>query len=265
MLVPIQGGVAALQKRNRTINFQKAALGRVKMGHVYIYNVGPRQWRGVGGGKEWVVPACPKGQRYSSPISIPELNLSEVDLADGGNNMGTLTEPAESGLMDIGGQEMMVAGVADDVIGLKSTTPGLELNTTNGQWFGVFASRNEEDGEPVPLEEEIEEAESKLRQMAQLVYQTGSEKVGAGEKVSIPDRHNYNWAASLLGVNPLWGNLDHTMATCPECGEDIRKGAKVCKHCGKDIDHASVAARQRKREKEAAKMLKEVEGQEVGE
>lgn len=254
MLVPVQGGVAELQKRNRQILAQQAALSTVVIPNVYIFNVGPRIWRGVGGGKEWVIPACPKGERYSEGVAIPMLNLSEIDHADGGNNLGVVIDSALSGTQKIGRDEKHVMGVADDIIGKNSTSAGLELYTTNGEWFGVFVAKEEE-----PSEAELENAESKLRQMMQLIYAQGSDKVSAGEKVSMMDRPRYNEAAAYLGANQLWGNLDHKLDACPECGEDIRQGANFCKHCQQAIDPASVANRAKKRQKEAEKLLKEEE------
>jgi hypothetical protein len=255
MLVPVSGGVAQLQKRNRTYPQQVAMLATVPMPSVYIFSVGLREWRGVGGGRQFVIPPCPKGKRYSDPVEIPALCLSEIDLADGGNNMGTCIDSAMSGEQKIGNEVKHMMGVADDIIGIHSTVPGLELNSTNGAWFGVFVSRDEE-----PSDEEIEQAESNLREMMQLIYAAGAEKVGAGEKVLPNDRKRYNEAAEYLRVAPLWGSLDHTMDQCPECGEDIRKGANVCKHCNLAIDEASVAARAKKRAKQNEQMLKDDEG-----
>jgi hypothetical protein len=254
MLVPVQGGITQLQKRNRTIHEAEANLALVDLPQVYIFNVGPKEWRGVGGGKSYTIPPCKKGQRYSEPVPIPMLCLSERDLADGGNNLDTVMDSALSGERKIGKEVKHVMGVADDIIGKNSTSSGLDIHTTNGEWFGVFVSQNEE-----PEEDEIEGARGKLAQMMDLIYAQGSEKVQAGEKVSMMDRPRYNEAAAYLGRPPLWGSLDHTLDQCPECGEDIRAGAKVCKHCGKDIDAASVAARQKKRERDAAKMVKEEE------
>jgi hypothetical protein len=247
MLVPVQGGVAQLQKRNRTILEQEAALSTVVIPSVYIFNVGPRVWRGVGGGKQWVIPACPKGERFSEPIAIPALVLSERDLADGGNNLDTVIDAALSGTRKVGNESKHVMGVADDVIGKNSTSPGLDLHTTNGEWFGVFVSQNE-----LPTDDEIDIAESKLRDMMQLVYAQGAEKVQAGEKVGMADRRLYNEAAEYLRAKPLWGNLDHTMDSCPLCGEDIRKGASICKHCHNRIDADSVEAFFRKQQGETA-------------
>lgn len=256
MLVPVQGGVANLQKRNRQILAQEAALATVEIPCVYIFNVGPRLWKGIGGGKEWTIPACPKGERYSAPVEVPTIALSEIDYADGGGNMGVVIDAALTATRKIGKEEKQIMGVADDIIGKNSTAAGLDMVTTNGEWFGIFVSCD-----PEPSAEELEAAEDKLRQMMQLVYSTGAEKVQAGEKVSMVDRARYNEAASYLGVKPLWGNLDHTMSQCPECGEDIREGANFCKHCQQAIDPASVAARAKKRAKEAEKLMKETQAE----
>lgn len=254
MLVPVQGGVANLQKRNRQIHEQEAALATVTIPSVYIFNVGPRVWRGVGGGKSYMIPACPKDRAYSEPVVISALCPSEIDLADGGNNMGVVIDAGMSGTRNVAGEVKHVIGVANDVIGTNSAAAALELNTTNGEWFGIFVTANTE-----PTDEELDAARSKLQQMMELIYATGSEKVQAGQSVPMVDRPRYNEAAILLGRKPLWGNLEHTKASCPECHEDIIEGANFCKHCQQAIDPASVAARAKKRQREAEKLLKEEE------
>lgn len=259
MLVPVQGGVANLQKRRRMIQQQRASLAAVKIPSVYIFNVGPKEWCGVGGGAGFTIPACPKGKEYSKPVAISSLFLSEIDLADGANTVGVALDAGLDAVretVDADGEPAFekVFGVANDIIGQNSTSSSLGLTTTNGEWFGVFATPNE-----VPTEEELLTAHDKLKQMMQLIYAHGAEKVQAGEKVPMIDRPRYNEAAAYLGAKPLWGNLDHTKGSCPECHEDIIEGANFCKHCQQAIDPASVAARAKKREREAAKLLKEEE------
>lgn len=255
MLVPVQGGVANLQKRVRTIQQQEAALATVPIPSVYIFNVGPREWRNrFAAGRAYTIPACPKDAPYSPPLVVSTLCLSEIDLADGGNNMGVIMNPGLSGIMNVNGEPQKVVGVANDIIGTDSTAAALELNTTNLEWFGVFVSQNK-----IPTEDELLVARDKKRQMDQLIYATGAEKVHAGEKVAMIDRPRYNEAAAALGVKPLWGNLDHTRASCPECHEDIIEGAHYCKHCQQAIDPASVAARAKKRQREADKLMKDEE------
>ncbi len=194
---------------------------------------------------------------------------SEVDLADGGNNMGTVIDSAIS---------------SEQQDRQRSEAPGgrgrrhhwhqldrfpafLNFNTTNGSWFGVFVSRNlDEDGNPDRPKTRSKDAHSKVREMMQLIYSTGAEKVAAGEKVNPNDRRRYNEAAELPGRCPAPGEISITpWIECPECGEDIRKGAKVCKHCQLAIDEASVAARAKKRPARCREVAQGNAAAEVGE
>lgn len=255
MLVPVQGGVATLQKRNRQIQMQEAGLRSVKLPSVYIFNVSRREFRNrIGAGKSYVIPACRPGEMYSEPLEISNLILSEIDLADGGNNMGVVMNPGLSGVVEIGGESQRVIGVANDIIGTDSTSPALGLFTTNLEWCGVFATLNE-----LPTDEELAIANMKLRQRAELVYASGAELVQAGKNVPMEDRPIYNEAAETLGRKPFWGTLEHTRAACPECHEDVIGGATYCKHCQQAIDPASVQARSKKRAKDAERMMKENE------
>jgi hypothetical protein len=255
MLVPVQGGVESLQKRNRSIQMQEAALSTVTLPSVFIFNVSQRAFPGrVGAGKTYNIPACKPGEDYSDPIELKSLILSEIDLADGGNNLGVVMNPALSGNVKFGNEYKRVIGVANDIVGTDSASPAVGLYTTNLEWLGVFATANE-----VPTKQELETARAKLRQRMDLVYAQGAELVANGGKVPVEDRAIYNEAAEILGRAPFWGNLDHTLARCPECQENIIGGANFCKHCQQAIDPASVAARAKKREKEAAKLLREEE------
>lgn len=251
MLVPVQGGVASLQKRNRMIQQQKASLATIAIPDVYVFNVSQREFRNrFAAGTNYNIPACPRGARHSKPVVIPAITLSEIDYADGGNNLGVVMN---QGLSAVVGEQKFV-GVANDVLGTDSTSPALGVFTTNLEWLGCFATANEE-----PTDEEIDAANLKLRQYMELVYSTGAELVQAGKPVAMIDRPLYNEAAEVLGRKPFWGTLDHTRASCPECHEDIIDGANFCKHCQQPIDPASVSARAKKRERDAAKMLKDEE------
>jgi hypothetical protein len=258
MLVPVQGGVANLQKRNRQIFEQQAALSTVVVPDVYIFNVGPREWRGIGGGKSYVIPPCPKGREYSDPVAISALCMSEIDHADGGGNMGVIIDAGMSGTRKVGDELRTVIGVANDVIGTSSTSPACELTTTNGEWFGLFVTANE-----VPTDEELDLARSKWRQMAEMIYAQGSEIVEQKMPenpiggLRMQERKLYNEAANALGYKHLWGEGNVALEECPECHEAIKPGAKFCKHCQQAIDPASVAARDKKRARDAAKLLKD--------
>lgn len=253
MLVPVQGGVENLQRRNRQIFMQEAGLRSVTLPLVYIFNISNRKFTNrIGAGKSYTIPACPKGQRYSEPLAIPALILSEIDHADGGNNLGVVMNPAQNGIVEFGDEERKVIGVVNDIIGTDSTSPADGLFTTNLEWFGVFASSN-----IVPTKEELAEAHAKLRGHMELVFAQGSELVQQGLTVPMNDRAMYNEAAEILGRNTFWGNTEHAKANCPECGENIIAGAKFCKHCRQPIDAASVAMRDKQRAEGAAQLAQE--------
>lgn len=260
MLVPVSGGVANLQKRNRSIHQQEAQMKRITIPNVYVFNVGPRVWKGIGGGKSYTIPACPKGSLYSDPVVISALCLSEIDLADGGNNMGVVQDSGMSGSIEVAGEVQAVVGVANDVIGTNSTSPACEMNTTNGEWFGLFVSPNES-----PTDEELQIANSKWHQMANMIYSQGSQLVEQKMPenpilaLRMQERKIYNEAASALGYKPLWGEGNMALDVCPECQEPIKPNANFCKHCQQAIDPASVSARAKKRARDAEKLMKESE------
>lgn len=262
MLVPVQGGVAALQKRNRSFPLQSAMLATLSLPSVYIFNVGLDPWKGVGGGKEWTIPAKPKNGRYSNPVEVPMLNLSEIDLADGGNNMGVVTDRALSGVVTVAGEEKQVPGVVDDIMGSISSSADLSLYTTNGKWKGVFWSMS-----PHPSEEEIERAEENYREYMLLVYSEGKQRVEQNMKESenaslrMQERKMFNRAANFLGYQALYGEGEMRRGVCPECRGSVNDGANICVHCKSDITASAVELRERKRQREAAKLAKEEEAQ----
>jgi len=267
MLVPIQGGIAELQRRVRSYPNDLAVFAGLPIPKVFIFNVGPDPWKGVGANKEYTIPACPKGERYSKGIAIPLVVLSERDLADGGNNMGTVHDPALTAVREINGNPIQSTGVVDDIIGINSSSADLSLHTTNGKWRGVFFSMKEE-----PEEEEILLAEDCLRQYMLLVYSEGAQRIeqkmpeNQDSVLRMKERKIFNNAASFLGYKPLYGEGELRLGSCPECGESVSEAANFCKHCHQAIDPASVAARAKKRDRENAKLMKEAEPeQEMGE
>ena len=238
MLVPIHGdknAVTSLQlnKRNRTMPTMASALATVAAPPVYIFNIWKRPWDDCG----YRIPACKQGKRYSAPLVIDALVLAEYDLGDGGGNMGTTVDPGMAVALSIIGAtkdptlKVVVDGEAEEVE--EEVIGGIPggLFTTNKEWFGVFATTNK-----TPTEQELQQADAKLRQMMQLIYDTGSELLQAGEKVDMLNRRNYNDAAKFLGRAPLWGNQEHTMDRCVFCKEPIVAGAVKCKHCGSRLD-----------------------------
>lgn len=245
---PVNSGLANMQKRKRQLPAMQRALATAHIPQVYVFNVGRRSWPNrVGGQRSFNIPACLKGKEHSEPLVIDGIFLSEFDLADGAMNIGVATDPGLTSVVD--GQK--VFGVANDIVGTSSGSAALGENTTNLEWFGVFATANNP-----PTDEEVLEAHAKLRQMMELIYSKGKQIVEQNMpehkdlSIRMTERKNYNEAAEYLGHPALFGSGDSSALTqCPECLEPIKAGAKFCKHCSQAIDPASVAARAAKREK----------------
>lgn len=241
-----------LKKRTRTLPQMAAAFATAKVPPVYLFNVGPRSFQRPGPRGTVTIPACLPGEPHSEAVKIDGLVLSEYNLGDAGGAMGTTADPALDGVDDEG---RPLFGVADDVIGKHSSSPELGLQTSNLEWFGVFATSNE-----TPTAAELKAANGKLTRMMQLIYEDGAGKLRQNDpghldaSCRMQERALYNDAAKFLNRPLLWGSEEHALARCPECQEPIMSGATFCKHCSQAIDPASVLARANKRAKANAEL-----------
>lgn len=223
-----------LKKRTRSMPAMLKALGTANTPPVYIFNIGPRTFAQETPRGTIRIPACKAGEKYSEPVLVPGLVLSEYDLGDSGGAMGTTVDP---GLDAIGDDGSQLYGVAEDIIGKHSTSAGLDLQTTNLEWFGVFATSNQ-----VPTDAELAAANGKLRQMMALVYDDAANKVRQNDpghrnpSCMMQERALGNDAARFLGRPLLFGTEDHTMDRCVFCREPIVSGAIKCRHCNSRLD-----------------------------
>jgi hypothetical protein len=179
MLVPVQGGVAQLQKRNRTILEQEAALSTVVIPSVYIFNVGPRVWRGVGGGKQWVVPGLPQGRAL---LRADRHSRAGAQRARSGGRRQQPRHRDRRGALGHaqGGQRIE----ARDGRRRRRHRQELHLARARSAHHERRMVRRVRLAEPqLPAtDDEIDIAESKLRDMMQMVYAQGAEKVQAGRE-----------------------------------------------------------------------------------
>jgi hypothetical protein len=221
MLVPVSGNYDAREVNRRQIPPVPKSLREQdprKFPRVFIFNVGPRRHefppsnRGVR-----YLEACPKGEDYSKPLIMRNIEMEPYDLADGAGNMAWNQED---------GLEKAKAIIHEG-------RGGLSLDAEDLTWWGVFVTENEE-----PTKKELADARKKLHSMLRLIYDSGSALKSRGHvfPVTSRDPELYNEAAELLGQAPLFGVSDHTMGKCLFCKESIIEGALLCKHCGQRQD-----------------------------
>jgi hypothetical protein len=156
-----------------------------------------------------MIPACPAGQEYISVASFPEL-VSQFR-----------TDPmTEQPLVhhDEG------AKVAQDIINPQ--------NLTGNQWaevtspfhegtdlgkFGIFYSMNE-----VPTAEELSKAKARIEKTYRAELQKAEVLARAGKMNEISELAHF--AADYFRVKAGWHTPVEIPETCPNCGEDIKKG-----------------------------------------
>ena len=227
MLVPVAGNInpGELNRRRRAV-ISKQLLDQdpKRFPPIYIFNIFNREHqikKGAWGTK--LIPACAPGEAYSKPVVLKAIEIQEYDLADGAGNMSFITEDGMA--------------LAKDYIGSGSASPGLSLYSTNLEWYGVFASENEK-----PTSAELSEAKRKLTRMMQAIFADGKMLAMKGPNGLAQIGPNHNLAAQFLGIDPPWGGpiqAKGEVALCPECQEEIKPGAKICKHCHSRLDKKS--------------------------
>ncbi len=96
--------------------------------------------------------------------------------------------------------------------------------------FGVFVCTGE-----TPAAEEIDRAERRLVEVAKrLVFEGDQEWARSHNYREISDLHRR--AVKRLGPEREWAYEPTEMTACPACGERIRPGVAVCRHCNAILD-----------------------------
>lgn len=216
MLVPVAGDYNGAEVNRRNLPPLPKHLKNQdpkRFPPIYVFNVGPRrhEFEALSHGARFLEP-CPKGQEYSEPLVMQDIECQPYDLADGAGNMAWWQEE---------GYEKACA-----LVGITKDEAEPTLYTANLKWFGVFITHNQK-----PTQKEVSDAKECLQRMMELIYATGSDLVSQNVNVRPEDRRIYNEAAQFLGHKQLYGTSAHMMATCPICKNSIIAGAKKCTHC----------------------------------
>jgi hypothetical protein len=200
---------------------------------VYIYNLCPfdmpYKWRtrDCGSLGRYILPTREEGEEISKPLVIDAFLPDEYDMGLDGN-MGMNIQDGE--------------GLAKAIIGIDSTTPQLDLLTTNREWFGIFMSKSNP-----PKKQEIAEATKKLEQMMTLLLQRGDKLAAAGkvDQIGVQERK----AATYKKQVRDWNKPPVTMEECPVCATPIRPGVAFCVTCKSVLNPQKYEQYQAKNEK----------------
>jgi len=123
-----------------------------------------------------------------------------------------------------------------------------QMNMSDGpRFWGKFVLKGVE-----PTEEELHDAETKLREYFEYVVGTADEIWTRTGRLDMVDGRCKIAAKHLNLKDKPWMRSIIAMTECPACMETIREGAKLCRHCGTELDPAFFA----KGEKAAAKATK---------
>lgn len=91
-----------------------------------------------------------------------------------------------------------------------------------------------------PTEEELVAAAARRDAWyQQLVFEGDQMWARAHNYREISDQHRR--AALALGLEREWAYVPHKLVDCPVCGDKVKPGVAICKHCGAVLDAAKAA------------------------
>ena len=150
------------------------------------------------------IPACPKGERYALLLLTSRGDV--IDLGDNRRFPFTIT----------------AREIADDLL-------------QDLQDHGIFVC-----GGPRPSEEELVTAARRKEAYYHGLIAEGDTMWARGHSYrEISDMHRR--AAIALGVEREWAYVPLKMSECPACGEKVKTGVAVCKHCHAILDTEKAA------------------------
>ena len=150
------------------------------------------------------IPACPKGQSCSLLLITPRSDA--LDLGD--NRRFPFAISARQ--------------IADDLL-------------QDLQDHGVFVCAG-----PRPIAEELASAKARRDAFYHRLVQDGDTLWARGHSFrEISDLHRR--AAIALGIEREWAYVPVRMMECPVCGEKVKEGVAVCKHCHAILNEETAA------------------------
>lgn len=166
---------------------------------VTICNVGDQEWSLMRTHGFYRIPAPAPGQKFAL-FSVAD----RTDVIDNGDNH-RLEVPIHAQKI----AEDLAADLGD---------------------FGVFVCAGE-----TPTAEEIDRVEKRLVEVAKrLVFEGDQEWARSHNYREISDLHRR--AVKRLGPEREWAYEPTEMTACPACGERIRPGVAICRHCNAILD-----------------------------
>lgn len=186
---------------------------------LYLFNIGPLN-HDVARPPMIVrakIPACPKGQKYVTAFKLGNIVNQVWADADTGQPR-THSEYAERVLTDLINPYNL--GVDQDV----EIDPNRVFSVGNNLGeMGVFWSRNE-----VPTDEEMVKPRQRMEKFFRRMIAQGDALARAGKQEDITELMHIG--ADYFNYKAGWHTQVEVPATCPNCGEDIKRGVAYHKN-----------------------------------
>jgi len=130
--------------------------------------------------------------------------------------------------------------IAQDLCQRMNTSDGPPDASGAGPFWGKFVLKSVDNLHAQPTEAELVDAEHRMRTyFLRVVARGDSDWSRAGRHDMIDGRCKI--AANYLGItNKEWMKEPQASVNCPACQEQIKPGAKVCKHCHTILDTQAV-------------------------
>lgn len=185
-------------------NVEMDAQTKDKAATVSIASISDQDWYISRTHGVYHIPACPKNESYALLLLTARGDV--IDLGDNRRFPFTIT----------------AREIADDLL-------------QDLQDHGIFVCAG-----PRPSEEELKSAAARREAYYHTLIAEGDTMWARGHSYrEISDMHRR--AAIALGVEREWAYVPMKMSECPACGEKVKTGVAVCRHCGAILDMEKAA------------------------